>query len=344
MKNQLNLTTIVISTLLSSTLVHAQEKGGSFPPYHAISEIPIQGQGGWDYLSINPDSHHLFVSHSDRISVVDTEKNKLVKEIPDTPGVHGIALALDLKKAFSSNGKEGKVSVIDLNTLTTKGKITVGENPDAIVYEPIMQEVYVFNGRSKTVSVIDAKTERVIATIRLSGKPEFAVVDPKNHRIFVNIEDRNAITTLDTQNHSVVATWPLEHCDSPTGMAIDIENHRLFSVCENQQMVMVDSIKGRTVASVPIGKGADGVVFDSTLQIVFSSNGGSGTVTLVREQTPEKLVVLQNLRTHEGARTIALDPKSHRIYLPTAEFQPIQKGKRPKVMEGTQKVLVYGPE
>lgn len=312
--------------------------------YHRLAEIPIGGKGGWDYLNVDPDSHRLYVSHSDRIVVVDTETNRVIKEILDTPGIHGVALATDLKKGFSSNGKEGTVSVINLETLTSKAKIKVGENPDAILYEPTQHEIYAFNGRSKSVSIIDAENEQVIATVGLPGKPEFAAVDTHAHRVFVNIEDKNEVIALDTQNHSIFAKWELEKCDSPSGLAIDLNNHRLFSVCENETMVMVDTSSGRTIASIPTGKGTDGVAFDPSLMLALSSNGASGTVTVAQEKPPETLALVKNVKTQVGARTIALDPKNHQIYLPTAEFEPIQKGqKRPKVLDGTQKVLVYGP-
>lgn len=311
--------------------------------FHSAGEIPFKGQGGWDALSIDSETHRLFVSHADRVVVIDTLKNQVVKEILDTPGVHGIALAPDLKKAFSSNGKEGKVSVIDLETLTAKTKIKVGEKPDAIVYDSIAHEVYAFNGNSNSVSIIDAVSERVIATVVLPGKPEFAIADAVGHKVYVNIEDKNSLTALDSKTHKILSTWQLEGCESPSGIALDSQNQRVFSVCENQKMVMVDTTSGKTLASVPTGEGTDGADFDPELKLALSSNGKTGTVTVVHEDSPGKISVVQTLKTQIGARTIALDPKDHHLYLPTANFQPAEKGARPKPIDGTQKILVYSP-
>jgi DNA-binding beta-propeller fold protein YncE len=311
--------------------------------YHAGSEIKFGGKGGWDYLSLDASSHRLFVSHFDRIVVIDTETEKVVKEILDTPGVHGIALATDLKKAFSSNGKEAKVSVIDLGTLETKAKITVREKPDSIVYDSVAKEVYVFNGISQSVSIIDANSEKLITTLPMPGKPEFSVSDPPAGKIFVNIEDKNSIAAIDTRTHKISAVWPLQNCESPSGLALDSANHRLFSVCENAKMVMVDSKTGATLGAVPTGEGTDGVSFDPGTLLAFSSNGKSGTVTIAHEDTPGNLAVVKNLKTKVGARTITIDPDTHKIYLPAAELLPAKNGERPQPVEGTQKIFVFSP-
>jgi YVTN family beta-propeller protein len=236
-----------------------------------------------------------------------------------------------------------KVSVVDLNSLSMTGKIQVGENPDAITYEPSQKEIFAFNGRGKSVSVIDAKSEKVVATVALPGKPEFAAVDPGAHRVYVNIEDKNLIVVLDSKTHKVVETWPLKDCESPTGIAIDLKNHRLFSVCENEKMVMTDSQTGHSVASAVIGQGADGAAFDAEKLWAFSSNGKSGTLSVIQESTPDKLTALSDVKTQVGARTMTLNPKCHRIFLPTADFQPAVKDARPKFKDGTQKVLVFEP-
>jgi YVTN family beta-propeller protein len=335
---------LTLSCCLLGVTASAQGELSKDISYQAGGEILIGGQGGWDDLNVDPISHRLFVSHSDRVVVIDTNKDAVITEIRDTPGVHGIAIAHDLKKAFSSNGKENKVSVINLETLATQSKIQVGENPDAIVYEPSNQEVYAFNGRSHSVSVIDAKSEKVTTTISLPGKPEFAAIDPVVHRVFVNIEDKNSIVAIDTKTHQVAATWILEGCESPSGLAIDPKNHRLFSACENQKMVMVDSETGRMITSMPTGEGTDGAAFDSSLGLVFSPNGKSGTITIAREKSPDQLVVIQTLKSRVGARTMTLSPADHRIYLPTAEFQPAVKGARLKPVDGSQKVLVFAPK
>jgi DNA-binding beta-propeller fold protein YncE len=345
MKNT-SLRLTILSTFLAFAVplsVWADDIKSKAPNYHAAGEIPIKGQGGWDALAIDPDAHRLFVSHADRVVVIDTLKNQVIKEILDTPGVHCIAIAPDLKKAFSSNGKEGKVSVISLETLATKTKIKVGEKPDAIIYAPESQEVYAFNGNGNSVSVIDGKKEREIATLPLPGKPEFAIGDPATHQIFVNIEDKNSVAVLDTKTHRVVNVWKLDGCESPTGIALDAKNHRVFSVCENQKMVMIDAITGKTITSVPTGEGTDGADFDPETNLAFSSNGKTGTVTVIKEETPTKLSLVQNIKTSTGARTMVLNPKDHRIYLPTAKFQGAEKGARPKPIDGTQTVLVFEP-
>lgn len=310
--------------------------------YHLITEIPIKGQGGWDALSVDSENHRLFVSHSDRVVVIDTEKNQVIKEITGTLGVHCIALAPDLKKAFSSDGKDGAVSVIDLDQLTVQTKIKVGLNPDAIVYMSKTQEVYAFNAKSNSVSVINAKSNAVITTIELPGKPEFATVDEKLSRVILNVEDKNEVAVIDGKTHKVTSTWKIEGCESPSGIAIDPLFERIFSVCENEKMVMIDAKTGKTIASAPTGAGTDGAAFDPKLKLAFSSNGKSATVSLVHEDTASKLSVLQAIKTQVGARTIALDPTTHRLYLTTADFAPAEAGKRPKPVDGTQRVLVYG--
>jgi DNA-binding beta-propeller fold protein YncE len=310
-----------------------------------LKEIPIGGEGGWDYLSIDPAAHRLYVTHATKTIVLDTENESVVGEIADTPGVHGFALAPELGRGFSSNGKEAKASVVDLKTLKTIIKVPTGENPDAILYEPQRQEVYAFNGRGNSATVFEAKTGKIVATIPLSGKPEFAAADSRAGFVYCNIEDKSQIAVIETQTHKVAEIWSLAPGKEPSGLALDLTHHRLFSVCSNRLMMMVDSMSGKIVASVPIGKHVDGVAFDPSRQLVFSSNG-EGTVTIAHETSPDKLEVVQTLQTERGARTIALNPVTHRIYLPTAKFEPRPEGstQRPKVIDGTMKVLVYGPE
>jgi YVTN family beta-propeller protein len=322
-------------------LTHAE----STPPsYRLISTIPIKGQGGWDALTVDPASHRLFVSHADRVVVIDTQTDQVIKEIVGTPGVHAIAIAPAQKKAFVTNGKDSSVAVIDLGSLTIKNKIKVGENPDLILDNQDAAEVYCFNGRSKSVSIIRADTEKVVDTVALPGKPEFATLDAAVGRVYVNIEDKNSILALDTKSHKVVSIWPILGCDSPSGIAIDSSTHHLFSVCENEKMFMVDSENGKTIASVPTGEGTDGAAFDPVSGLAFSSNGKTGTITVAREESDNKISVVQTVNSQVGARTLALDPSTHKIYLPTADFERAKDGKRPKPIDGTQRVLVYAPK
>jgi DNA-binding beta-propeller fold protein YncE len=324
-------------------------RGTAAGTYHLVKEIPVSGEGGWDYLTIDEGARRLYVSHATKVVVIDLETNAIVGEIADTPGVHGIALAPELKRGFTSNGRENKSSIIDLTTLQKISKVDTGENPDAMLYEPGRKEVYMFNGRGQSATVFAADSGKVLATIPLGGKPEFAVADPQAGRIYVNIEDANEVVVLDAAAHAVVAHWPIAPGAEATGLAIDLAHHRLFIGCHNQLMVMMDSVDGKVVASVPIGQGVDATAFDPATQLAFSSNG-EGTVTIAREETPEKLTVVQTLTTERSARTMALDPKTHRIYLPSAKFEPAPEmpaggpRPRPKMIPGSVKILVYGVE
>ncbi len=309
--------------------------------YHLLKEIPIGGQGRWDYLFVDSPGRRLYASHDTEVVVIDVDQDQKAGEIADTPGVHGFAVAPGLQRGFSSNGRESKVSVVDLATLRTLSKVEAGQNPDAILCEPNQKEVYAFNGRSRSATVIAAATGAVVATIPLGGKPEFAACDPNAGRVYDNLEDKNAVAVIDTAKHEVVATWPIAPGESASGMAIDVEHHRLFLGCENELMVMMDSANGAVVATVPIGRRVDAVCFDPATQLAFSSNG-EGNVTIAHEDSPGKLTVVQTLRTEPGARTMALDLTTHKIYLSSAKFQPAASGKRPAPISGTFKILVYG--
>ncbi len=314
-----------------------------------LKSIPIGGEGGWDCLSMDSVARRLYVTHATKVVVVDVDQNKVVGEIVDTPGVHGFAIAPELSRGFSSNGKEARVSVIDLKTLKTVAKVETGENPDAILYEPVHSEVYVFNGRGNSATVIDAKTNKVVATVALSGKPEFAESDAKAGKVFCNIEDKNQIDVIDAKTHAVVASWPLAPNEEPSGIAFDQVHHRLFVGCGNKVMAMVDSESGKVMTTVPIGDGVDGCGFDDGLQLAFASCG-DGTLTIAKFSPPDKLVPFQSLKTEKGARTMTVDPKTHRVYSATAEIAPDQttpparERRRPNYVPETFHVLVYGTE
>jgi hypothetical protein len=318
-------------------------------PYRFLKEISVLGDEGWDWLSIDETARRLYVTHGSRIVVINLDNEEVAGEIADTPGSHGFAIAADLGLGFSSNGKESKSSIIDLKTLKTLSKVETGENPDAIAYNPAQKEVYAFNGRGRSSTVFDAKSGKVLATIPLSGKPEFAVADPEAGRIYCNIEDKSEVAVIDTKTHAVLETWPIAPGTEASGMAFDPVNHRLFIGCHNQMMVMMDSASGKVVATVPIGQGVDANAFDPGTRLAFSSNG-EGTVTIVHEETPGTLIPVQTLTTERGARTMALDPKTHKIYLATAKFEPAPEQapgaprQRPKMVQGSFKILVYGME
>ena len=296
--------------------------------YHAFKTLPIGGEGAYDYLTADAASRRLYVSHSTKVVVIDMDKNEVVGEIAETPGVHGIAIAPDLKRGFTSNGRESKVSLFDLETFKTEMKVGTGANPDAILYEPSQHEVYTFNGRGLSATVLEAKSGKTIATIPLSGKPEFAVADTKAGLIYCNIEDKNSIAVIDSRTHKVVHDWPIAPGAEATGMAIDLEHKRLFIGCHNKLMAMIDATSGKVIATVPIEGGVDATAFDASSQLVFSSNG-EGTVTIAHEDSPNAFHVVQTLKTERGARTLALDEKTHRIYLAVgsgAAFKVISYG------------------
>ena len=307
--------------------------------YHVIGEIKIGGEGGWDYLTVDSAARRLYVSHATHVVVVDLDANKVVGDIPDTPGVHGIAIAAELNRGFISNGRANTVSIVDLKTLKVTGSVATGENPDSIRYDAVSGRVFAFNGRSKNATAIDAKTGSVAGTIALPGKPEFSIADGKG-KVYVNIEDTNEIVEIDAAKATVVKKYPLTGCDGPSGLAFDAKNRRLFSVCSNRVMAVSDPDAGKVVATPAIGAGSDGAAFDAGTGYAFSSNG-DGTLTVV-QQTNGKWDVLENIATQRGARTIAVDEKTHKVYIPTATTAPSQGGGRATYLPDTFKVLVVG--
>ncbi len=320
---------------------------GADGPYHFLKEIPVGGEGGWDYSSVDEAGRRLYVSHGTRIIVIDLDKETVAGEIADTPGVHGLAPASELGRGVTSNGRENRASIVNLKTLQTLSKVDTGENPDGMLFEAGQQEAYLFNGRGRSATVINMKSGKVVATIPLPGKPEFAAADPKAGRVYNNIEDKNELVAIDTRTHQVVNTWPIAPGEEASGMAIDLAHHRLFIGCHNKLMEMIDSTNGKVVTTVPIGEGVDANAFDPGTQYAFSSCG-DGTVTIAHEDTPERLTVVQTLKTERGARTMTLDPRTHKIYLASARFEPTpepapgERRQRPKMVPGSFKVLVYG--
>ena len=307
--------------------------------YHVVGEIQIGGEGGWDYLTVDSAARRLYVSHGTHVAVVDLDSNKVVGDIPDTPGVHGIAIAPELNKGFISNGRGNTVTIFDLKTLKPLGTVATGENPDDICYDAGTSRVFVFNGRSKNATVIDARGNKAAATIALPGKPEFSVADGKG-KIFTNIEDTSEIVEIDAAKAAVTKKYSLSPCNEPSGMAFDAKSRRLMSVCANRVMAISDPDAGKVVATAAIGAGSDGAAFDAGTGYAFSSNG-DGTLTVV-QQTGGKWEVVENIATERGARTIAIDEKTHKIYLPTAKTAPSQGGGRASYLPNTFKVLVVG--
>jgi DNA-binding beta-propeller fold protein YncE len=316
--------------------------------YHVIKEIPLGGEGGWDYLAVDPSARRLYVSHSTKVTVIDLDSGKRVGDVQNLSGVHGIAVAGDLGRGFISNGRSSTVTIFDLKTLATLGEVKMtGENPDAILYDPASSRVFAFNGRSKNATVLDAKTGKVVGTIELGGKPEFATTDLKG-RVFVNIEDLSEVAVIDSKSLTVKARWPLKPCEEPSGMAIDRKHHRILSGCDNKLAAVVNTDNGKVVATIPIGEGVDGNAFDPGTGLGFSSNGGDGTLTVIREETPDRFTVVENVPTRKGARTLALDEKTHSLYLSAAQYGPApaatpeQPNPRPSILPDTFTILVVG--
>ncbi len=288
--------------------------------FQVARTIPVGGEGGWDYITYDTASHRLFASHGNQVMVVGAESGAVTGIIPNTPGVHGIAVADGLGKGYISSGRANMVTVFDLKSLRTIREVSVGQNPDAILYDPFTRRVFVFNGRSRSASVLDCGSDSVIVTLPVGGKPEFAVSDLAGN-VYVNIEDSSEVLRIDARALTMRSRWSLTPGEEPTGLAIDREHHRLFSTCANEKMVVLDAESGEVIAVLPTGKGTDGCAFDPLLGYAYASNG-EGTVTVVREESPSTFTVVENVQSRRGARTITIDPVSHTLYLPTAEFGP----------------------
>ena len=290
------------------------------PGYHVANTYNLGGDGGWDYLTADSDARRLYISRGTHVMVVDLDSGKSAGDIADTPGVHGIALAPELGRGFTSNGREGTVSIFDIKTLATSSKVKVGDNPDAILYDPATKRVFTFNGRSQDSTAIDAATGKVLGTIKLDGKPEFAASDAKGE-VFVNIEDKSELTVIDPNKLEVKAKWPLAPCTEPSGLSMDRKNRRLFVGCDNKMMAVVDADSGKVLATPAIGDGVDATAFDDGTGLAFASCG-EGVLTVVKEDSPSSFNVAENVKTQQGARTMALDSKTHNALVVTAKFGP----------------------
>ena len=331
---------LFFALLLSKSLFAAD------PNLHVIKTYQLGGEGGWDYLKIDPESRHLFISRATHVTVIDADSGKPVGDIPDTPGVHGIALAPDLGRGFTSNGREGTVTIFDLNTLKPIAKVQAGENPDAILFDSSTQRVFTFNGRSHDSTAIDAATGKVVGKIPLEGKPEFAV-STGTGELFVNLEDKSELLALDPKDLKVKSRWPLAPCQEPSGLAMDVKNRRLFAGCDNKMMAVINADTGKVITTLPIGDGVDANGFDPDTGFAFASCG-EGVLTVAHEDSPENFRVAQSVPTERGARTMVLDPKTHQIFLVTAKFGPPpeptaqQPHPRPAILPDSFVVLVVG--
>lgn len=318
----------------------------SLPSLFAQSATPgvadtfhIKSSGGWDYIFVDTTSNKLYVSHGMQVNVLNKITGDSLGVIMNTMGVHGIALVHSLNKGFTSNGRSNSVTVFDMNTFKKLDTIATGKNPDAIFYDDYSKKIITCNGGSKDLSVIDPSTNKVVATIDVKGKPETAVSDGAGN-IYINNEDKSEIEVVDINSMKLTHSWSIAPGESPSGLCIDRTTKRLFAGCDDKMLMVINATNGKVVAQVPIGDGCDGTAFDPALQTVYSSNG-EGTLTIIKEVSKDKFEVVKNLPTKRGARTIAVDIKSHNIYLPTANFGTLAAGeRRPPMIPGSFQVVV----
>ena len=331
-------------TLLPAIMLYLTSLTGFSQEYKILNKFPVPGSGGWDYLVSEPQTGRLFISHGSEVNVINEKTGALLGTIPDTKGVHGIALASELGKGFISNGRDSSVTIFDLKSLAAITKVQVtGQNPDAILYDSFSHAVFVFNGRTKNATVIDAKTNKVTATIALDGKPVFAATNTKG-RVFVNIEDKNKISVINTATLKVEANWSIAPGEEASGLAIDLFNNRLFAVCDNKLMIVLDADSGKLIGKATIGEGPDAVCFDPSFKRIYSSNG-EGTVTVIQEENEKDFKVVETIPTQKGARTMAIDPLNHHLYLSAAEYGDKPEATkenphpRPTIKDGTFIIL-----
>jgi outer membrane protein assembly factor BamB len=331
--------TFATSGLAAQYLFSALPAGPS--GYHVIKTIPVAGDTGWDYLLVDSAARRVYVSRGTHVVVLDADTYEVAGDIPDTQGVHGIAIAPEFGRGFTSNGRANTATIFDLKTLKTLGTVNTGTNPDAIVYDGVTKRVFTLNGASKDTTAFNAADGTVAGTLALGGKPEFAVADGKGN-IYVNIEDTSELVQFDAKTLKELHRWPLKPAEGPSGLAMDLAHRRLFAGCDAKMMPIVDADSGKIVATATIGDGVDATAFDPGTQLAFASNG-EGTLTVVHEDSPDKYSVVENVPTKKSARTMGLDLKTHNIFLPAADFDPPAPGeRRGKMKPGSFVLLVVG--
>ncbi|MFL5330888.1 MAG: YncE family protein [Gemmataceae bacterium] len=309
------------------------------PSYRLLKTVPVTGDGGWDYVAVDETARRVYVSHGTQVVVLDADTCEVKGQIGDGAGIHGIAIAQKLNRGFVSNGRSNLVNIFDLTTLKNLGTVPTGKNPDCIIFDGATGRVFAFNGRSENLTVIDAAEGKAVETIELGGQPEFAAADGAGH-VFVNLEDKEEVLKLDARNLKVLERWPIAPAKTPVSMAIDAKNHRLFVGCRSKQMVIFNSDTGKVVSTVPIGGRVDASAYDPELHLIFSSCG-DGTVSVIRQDSPDAYTALEPIKTKTGARTMGMDPKTHRLFLPCADFKPAEGSARPAMVPGTFAVLVF---
>jgi DNA-binding beta-propeller fold protein YncE len=321
--------TFFLLILLNGFKLSAQ---GTFKPYHLQKIVRIHDSNKWDYLCLDDEHHNLFISHQTKVLVFNLDKDTVITEIPNTKGVHGIALNTNLGKGYTSNGKGNSISVFNLMSLLSMDTLNVeGKNPDAILFDQFSNQLFTFNGKSKNASAIDPLSLKVNKLIDLDGKPEFAVSDGKG-KIFVNLEDKSEVVEIDAKEKKVTTRWSIAPGSEPTGLAIDMANHLLFSVCDNKLLVVSDYNMHKVICTTPIGSDCDALVFDASTKIIYTSNG-EGTISVIQQQSANEYKLLQTIVTQKGCKTLMLDTKTKRIYLPAAKFEDGKKGIVPNSFE-----------
>jgi DNA-binding beta-propeller fold protein YncE len=332
----------VVSLQHESAGAEAREAKG--PGYHVARTFTLAGEGGWDYLTLDTASNRLFIGRSDRVMVVDPSSGTVLGEVSGLDRAHGVAIDYAAGRAFATSGADSTVVAFDPGTLKVLGRTKVDIDDDAILFDPATGHVFTFNGDAHTASVIDPTSGKLVGTIDLGAKPEFGVSDGRGH-VYVNLESTSQVAEIDASTRKVIRKWSLAPCESPSGLAIDTEHHVLFSGCHNQVMAMSDAVAGKVVASVPIGRGVDACRYDAGTGLAFASTGDGG-ITVVREESPTEFEVVQTVETRPGARTMELDPKTHRLYTVTARFGPApaagpgQRRRRPSMVPGSFTLLV----
>jgi DNA-binding beta-propeller fold protein YncE len=337
---------LCVCSFLACSIAASQPhaKGG----YQLIKKIPIGGDGGWDYLYMDSGARKLYVSHSSHVVVLDADSGKIVGDLPNTNGVHGIAVAPELGRGFTSNGKDSTVMIFDTKSLAVIGSVKVEKNPDALIYDPVTARVFAFNRGSSSVSAVDAASGKVVGTLALDGHPEFSVSDGKG-MMYVNLDNKSEVVAFDAKTMTIKGRYPVAPGEDPSGMAMDRESRRLFVVCGNKMMVVLNADNGKVVSTIATGDGTDAAAFDPGTKLAFSSNG-EGTMTVVKEESPDKFVRVESVPTRQGARTMTVDPKTHHVFLATAEFGPAPAATaehphpRPAMIPGSFVVLEFGPK
>ncbi len=329
---------VLFVTFAFALILHGKAATAGPSGYQVVKTVPVAEDGFWDYVTVDSEARRIYISHGTKVVVLDADSFAVAGEIPDTQGVHGIALAPDFGRGFTSNGRAATATIFDLKSLKTLGTVNTGKNPDAIVYDAVTKRVFTFNGASKDATAFAAADGAVAGTLPLGGKPEFAAADGKGN-IFVNIEDTSELAEIDAQALKILHRWPLAPCESPSGLSMDRKNRRLFLGCENKMMAVVDADTGKVIATPAIGQGVDATAFDPGTGFALSSNG-EGTLTVVKQEGQDKYSVLENVPTQKSARTMGLDLKTHNVVLPAAEFLPPKEGERRGAMKPGSFVLL----